>query len=139
MSQGEGSAARAEFILRRIHKDRCSETEPTRVFPTGFSPNKADTDGLSVFLEVEGTTPDAVADGAKNPHDWYVVRIPVQVVLDLGLTLAPDDDPAGPPGHMVIPELSRSAYEANKAALLAGPLDQLTRIASENIVRRPVQ
>ena len=43
---------------------------------------------------------------------YFVVRVPLDGLTALGLSLA--DEEASLPGHAVIPELSRTAREANR-------------------------
>jgi len=60
----------------------------------------------------------------------------VRALHALNLTVVADDQPDGPPGHALIPELTLSAYERNKEALKA-VLVELARLASQDIVHSP--
>jgi|ERR1700722_18909119 len=137
MSQEREAVDLSEFVLRRIHKSQFSASPPSRILRGGFCPNQQDVTGISVYREKD-TTAAAVVSAAKRPDECFVVRIPVQSLIALGLSLTPDDDPDGPPGHYVIPELRLSEYEdKNKKNLLKDKQEELARIASDNIVHRP--
>jgi hypothetical protein len=137
MSQGSEAVDPSEFVLRRIPKSQFSTSTPPRILRVGFCPNKQDVTGISVYREKD-TTVAAVVSDAKKPNECYVVRILVQSLIDLGLSLIPEVDPGGPAGHCVIPELRLSEYEdKNKKNLLKDKQEELARIASDNIVHRP--
>jgi hypothetical protein len=91
--------------------------------------------GISVYREKDATVA-AVVSAAKKPDECYVVRILVQSLINLGLSLTPEDDPEGPIGHYVIPELRLSEYGLKKNEL-KDKQELLARIASDNIVHRP--
>jgi hypothetical protein len=80
-----------------------------------FTPTPNDIDGLSVYLESERFGPEELRGLARNPDNFYVVRVPVIELTRLGLTAIPKDD-VNNPGHCVIPEFTYPAYQANKAA-----------------------
>jgi hypothetical protein len=135
MSQEQAPAPEHRYILRRVHKDRCTKTEPIEVLRGGFCPAEADRDGLSVYFE-DQVHPALLAAYARKPLEAFVVRLPLKEVLELGFTVVPQEDPDGPPGHALIPELSFPSYEGNKKRWK--PLQQeLARLASNNIVHRP--
>jgi hypothetical protein len=52
------------------------------------------------------------------------------------LTVVPEPDPNGPPGHAIIPELSWSAYQANKRRLKQVQVE-MAKLASAAIVHPP--
>jgi hypothetical protein len=135
MSQGREAVDPSEFVLRRIHKSQFSPSPPPRILRGGFSPNKQDATGISVCREKD-TTVAAVLSAAKKPDECYVVRISVQSLIDLGLSLIPEVDPEGPIGHYVIPDLRLSKYE-QKRNELKDKQEELARIASDCIVHRP--
>jgi hypothetical protein len=135
MSQGREAVDSSEFVFRRIHKSQFSTSPPARILRGGFCPNKQDVTGISVYREKD-TTVVAIVAAAKKPNECYVVRIPVQSLIDLGLSLIPEDDPEGPIGHYVIPEFRLSEYE-QKRNELKDKQEELARIASDNIVHRP--
>ena len=135
MSQGSEAVDPSEFVLRRIHKSQFSTSTPPRILRGGFRPNKQDVTGISVYREKDATVAAVVSD-AKKPNECYVVRVPVQCLIALGLSLTPEDDPEGSKGHYVIPELRLSEYE-QKRNELKDKQELLARIASDNIVHRP--
>jgi hypothetical protein len=77
----------------------------------------------------------ANVDPAKA-KDYYVARLSVRDLLNLGLNVEPDPITGGPLGHAVIPELSWPAYQANKQKLKP-ILVQLARLAGADIVNVP--
>jgi hypothetical protein len=136
MSQGGQTGAGGGSVLRLIHKNYYKAGLPLAVQPEAFRPTDRDDDGLSVFLEGEATAEQALlAVPAEKRASYYVARIPVQELQQLGLSLraSPIDEA---PGHYVVPELNVQAYQQNK---VAGKERQkkLAEVASANIVRRP--
>jgi hypothetical protein len=55
-----------------------------------------------------------VAASGRTPNGYYVVRIAVSAILDLGLTVVPDPLCDGPRGHSLIPEINSSLVGENK-------------------------
>jgi hypothetical protein len=99
-----------EFVLRRVHKNELRQNHPKPFRRSAFAPNKNDTDGLSFYRETE-TSAQAVKESARKPADEYVViRIQVRQLNDVGLTVVTTDDPSGPFGHCVTPELNWVTY-----------------------------
>jgi hypothetical protein len=135
MTERKEAVGSSEFVLRRVHKNHCSTTSPRQVLRVGFCPNPADVTVISVYREKE-TSVAAVLAAAGKPNECYVVRVPVQALIDMGFTLGREDDPGSAPGHFVIPELRRSEYESKKNAL-KDKQEQLARIASNYIVHSP--
>ena len=124
-----------EFILRRIHRSHCDRQLPVSILLAAFRPSKADTTGLSVY-RAKDVSPAEVAATGRKPGEYYVVRLPVRALQALNLTVVADEQPDGPPGHALIPELSLTAYEQTKEPLKA-VLVELARLASEAIVHEP--
>jgi hypothetical protein len=124
-----------EFVLRRIHKSQCNASLVPPILPLGFRPGKEDTDGLSVYREKE-ISPAQLAAAGRKPGEYYVVRLSVQALHQLGLTLKTADPADGPPGHAVIPELNQKAYQQDKHRLQDIQL-QLALLASQAIVHTP--
>jgi hypothetical protein len=85
------------------------------------------------FVEPADTLVGVDADKRTS---YYVAKLLVRDLRRLGLTVIPEPDPEGPAGHLVIPELSWKAYQANKRGLQEIQLE-LGRLASEGIVLRP--
>lgn len=131
-----------EWVLRRVHKSRCTESPPVQVLRGGFTPNASDTTGVSLFLEsARGADTQAAAralrDEANKPHECYVVRIQVKHLTALDFSLKDE----GPPGHFVIPELALEKYKnpasKQEGDALKARIDELARIASHNVVIGP--
>jgi hypothetical protein len=135
MSQEQAPDPENRHLLRRIHKSRCTETEPVEVMRGGFCPSPEDTDGLSVYF-ADQVQPATLAASARKPAECYVVKIPLKEFLSRGFQVVPREDPDGPPGHAIIPELSLESYEKSKKRWK--PLqEELAQIATKNIVHRP--
>lgn len=126
-----------EFVYRRIPRAFFQPTPPVLFLIAAFRPTANDTTGLSVFragfLRPEDTR--ANVDPARR-NDYYVVSLAVAELQALGLTVVPEPDPQGPPGHVVIPELNWTAYKADKGRLKV-VLAELARLASTAIVHQP--
>jgi hypothetical protein len=126
-----------EFVYRRIHRNFYDANIPTCIRREAFRPSYNDDTGLSVFRAAFVQPADTLANiEASKQNDYYVVRIAMQDLHRLGLTVVPEPDPDGPPGHAVIPELSWQAYQANKQHLKQVQLE-LAKLASSAIVHQP--
>jgi hypothetical protein len=126
-----------EFVHRRIHRNFYDSSIPTRIRREAFRPNASDDTGLSVFRAALVQPADTLANtDASKQNDYYVVRIAVQDLHRLGLTVVPEPAPNGPLGHAVIPELSWQAYQADKQRLKP-VLVELAKLASTAIVHQP--
>jgi len=118
MSQGQDPKGAGECILRRVHKSQCRPDGS--VLPVAFRPNKNDDTGISVHFEREISPNDlvaAVAASGKAPQDYYVVRLSMEELYRLGLTVVSEPEPGGPPGHAVIPELRIDEYKRDQNRL----------------------
>jgi len=127
-----------EFVLRRIPSNPqfYDSTQPLLpVTPEAFRPHPNDADGLSVFRK-QFCSAVELAARARNPGLCYVSELLASKVRGLGLSLVPDPQPDQPPGHTLIPELNRRAYEANKRAMKEVQVE-LARMASSGIVFEP--
>ena len=124
----------AEFVYRRIPRIYFDASLPIPIQREAFRPTDKDTTGLSVFRAAFAQPLDTLAnvDPAKV-KDYYVARLSVRDLRNLGLHVEPDPIASGPLGHAVIPELSWPAYQANKQNLKP-ILVQLARLASGDIV-----
>jgi hypothetical protein len=122
-----------ENVLRRIHKDHFDGSLRIPFRPAAFKPTESDRDGLSVFRE-RFVSPCEVASGGRTPGVYFVVRLAVQDLRRLNLSVLPTPGPL--PGHAVIPELNRPFYENEKQRSRDLQLE-LCRLASQAIVHRP--
>src|SRR6266849_9638596 len=132
MTRQQESIAAEEFVLRRIHKNHYDPRLPVAITPLAFRPTPEDVVGISVYRE-KYISPVQVAEAGRQPGQYYVARLPVQALAALNLTVVPDDEPAGPPGHAIIPELSTAAYQQNKQRSKDLQM-ALARLASQAIV-----
>jgi len=127
----------SEFVYRRIPRMYYQAGLPVLFRVIAFRPTSNDDTGLSVFRAGFVAPADTLANlEAGKQKEYYVVRLAVQDLLKLGLTVVPEPDPDGPPGHAVIPELNWPAYQAEKARLKGVQLE-LAKLASADIVHRP--
>jgi hypothetical protein len=124
-----------EFVLRRIHKNHCTPDRPRVVHLAAFRPSREDSTGLSVFREAYVPAAQVAASG-RRAGEYVVVRLSVEALARLGLTVVPEEDPDGPPGHAVIPQLSFAEYERDKQRL-KDVLLELARLGTQAIILEP--
>ncbi|MCI0462429.1 MAG: hypothetical protein L0Z62_36215 [Gemmataceae bacterium] len=126
-----------EFVFRRIHRTFFDPRVQIPIQFPAFRPNPHDTTGLAVFRARFAQPVDTLAslDPAKA-KDYYVARLAVRDLRNLGLTVVPEPVPGGPSGHAVIPEMSWHAYRAQKEQRKL-VLVELAKLASADIVHRP--
>jgi hypothetical protein len=140
MSDQSQRVEETEFVLRRIHQQHVEEGAPFPILATGFRPTENDTTGISFFREKFLSHPTVAlssVDAAKQ-NNYFLVRLAIRDIYPLELTMLPEPDPEGPPGHAVIPELSWSAYQADKDRLKKIQYE-LAKLACNGIVHRPSQ
>src|SRR5207247_2227596 len=100
------------------------------------------TDGISLQRERElaeaGMGSAEMSAAGRKPGEYYIIRLKAKAYLDLGLSIVLDQRAGDLPGHVIIPELSLSAYENNKQAM-KDVQEELIKLASdpEAIVLRP--
>src|SRR6266851_9584789 len=92
-----------EFVYRRIHPNFYNPTLRVAVLPEAFRPSRSDTAGLSVLRARFAQPQDTLAnrDPAKV-SGYYVARLSVKDLRNLGLTVKPEPAVGGPAGHAVI-------------------------------------
>jgi hypothetical protein len=122
-----------ENVLRRVHKDHFDGTLRIPFRPAAFKPTESDQDGLSVYRE-RFVSPSEVASSGRIPGAYYVVRLAVQDLQRLNLSVVPTPGPLI--GHAVIPELNRAFYQREKQRSKDLQLE-LCRLASRAIVHVP--
>ena len=127
-----------EFVYRRIHRAFLDPTAPIPIQFPAFRPTANDATGLSFFRAcLLGQPQDALANvPPEKARDYYVARLPVHDLRNLGLTVVPEPDSSGPLGHAVVPELRWADYQAQKQRWKP-VLVELARLASADIVHRP--
>jgi hypothetical protein len=135
MSDSQDSIGPDEFVLRRIHRNHCSRDLPRVIHFAAFRPSREDTLGLSVFRELY-VSAALVAGSGRKPGEYFVARLSVKCLRDLGLTVVPDADASALPGHALIPELALAEYERDKPRL-KDVLLELSRLAGQTIVHEP--
>jgi hypothetical protein len=135
MSQVSPCLADEEFVLRRIHKNQVTAGPPPVIGFVGFRPTPEDTAGLSVYRE-KLVSPALVAGSGRKPGEYYVVRLSVLSLRQLGLTVVAEEQAEGLAGHALIPELSLAAYQQEKARLRELQV-RLAELANQNIVHFP--
>lgn len=124
----------SEFVYRRIHRSFLDPALELRVQPAAFRPNENDRTGLSVFRARFVQPAGTLANVLESKRAEYVIaRIAVEQLTRLGLTVIPEPDLTGPPGHAIIPELAWDAYNADKKRL-KDIQHELALLASRDIV-----
>ena len=105
---------RDEWLLRRVPaKSNYHNPKLTPAFQRAcFVPNENDTDGISLFREMFLSPRSLSKIGRKPPY--IVARVKASVFIDGAMTLNSTPDPAEPPGHVSIPEISIARYKTNK-------------------------
>jgi hypothetical protein len=126
-----------EHVYRRVHPHFFDASQPIPVKALAFRPSEDDRTGLSVWRALCAGPKETLPPDPDKAKAYYVVRLAIQDLARLGLTVQPEPLPGGPPGHCVIPELSRPAYEAQKEQVKSILVD-LAKLASRDIVLRPV-
>lgn len=133
---GQGDAVTPdEAVFRRIPKSRFHEGDDVPVDPVAFRPREDDIEGLSVY-RAKKVGPREVALAYRMPGDCFVARLAVADLLDLHLSVVPDERPDELPGHALIPELSWGRYQADKGRS-KGIQFALASLASKAIELRP--
>jgi hypothetical protein len=126
-----------EFVYRRIHRSFFNGNIPIPISRGAFCPNHHDITGLSVFRARFVNPVDTLANvEACKRNDYYIARLAVRGLHQLGLSFVAEPEVLGPPGHAVIPELSWLSYQTEKQRLKVIQLD-LAKLASADIVHVP--
>lgn len=126
-----------EYVYRRIHRQFYDPTLPMSIERLAFKPTSNDTTGISVFRARFVNPADILANiEAGKRNNYFVAQLAVHDLLQLGLTVVPDPDPNGPPGHAIIPEMNLQAYQADKDRLTRIQVE-LANLASTAVVHQP--
>lgn len=95
-----------EWLLRRIPEDQGPTTGDARPSHLAFRPHRTrDADGLSLYRE-SMVTPSELAGWGRTGKNYFVARVRVSAIRELGMRLVTAPDHAGRPGHIVIPQLN---------------------------------
>lgn len=105
MASGEEFVADSELLLRRIQEDQGPSDSESRPSPLAFRPNKRDVDGLSLYREAQ-VSAEELASWGRVGKKYFIGRVRTASLRELGMTVVPVRDPAGRPGHVIIPELN---------------------------------
>jgi hypothetical protein len=135
MDQDPSPVPDEEFVLRRIHKNHVDPGPPLAVGLAAFRPTRDDTEGLSVY-RVKHVSPADVDASGRKPGEYYVARLSVHRLRRLALSVIEDEQPHGPAGHALIPELSLSAYLQDKQKSRELQM-RLAELAGQDIVFVP--
>lgn len=132
-----------EWLLRRVRVERFRTDKIPIISPNAFEPRvkgrDIDSDGISLYREACVSVPtDVLATVAEDRRREYgIVRVPVSVLKALNLSVRSLPD-ARVLGHVVIPELNATAYDADKARFT--PIKERLAIAASeegNIILYP--
>lgn len=126
-----------------MHKNHHTPGQPVAIFTRdAFKPTREDIDGISLQRETElaqaGMGAADMSQAGRRPGEYFVIRLKARDYLHQGLSIFPDQQIGDLPGHVIIPELSLTAYENNKKAM-KDVQDELIKLASADnaIVLRP--
>lgn len=123
----------SEYVLRRVHRDYYKPERPQPISKSAFKPSPQDFDGLSFFRASFCEAREIV----KGQFDkYYVVQMPVSVILTVGATLVAKPDPAQPQGHCLLPEITTQNEKTPRSRELQ---QKLADVANKDgiIVLRP--
>jgi len=129
-----------EYVFRRVLNRPdiidLSLREPLQ--RSAFRPTNDDVYGISVFRELFTSAEELISLG-NSESGYYVVRLPVQDILNAGLQIIPDPQEGQPLGHALIPSITVQDYK-NKQAKNISRLNQkkLSDIVNKNVKSRIV-
>ena len=103
MSDGTEPIELDEILYRRIHGSMHPRAGKVGPSPNAFTPNRNDTDGLSLSRASFGT-PEQEAARGKRGVAYYVARLSHSVFIEMGLGVVPAPT-ADDLGHVVVPEM----------------------------------
>lgn len=111
-----------EYILRRILNDP-GDIDLNLRLPVNrkvFRPTEYDLDGISLHRELFVTAEEVSKDGT-NPKGYHVVRMPVQELHAIGISVLADPvtDDNALPGHCIIPDITTNSVRKDLQAKLA--------------------
>ncbi len=102
-----------ELLLRRFQFEQYADGDEMPNI-NAFNPTKRDTAGLSLFRENYTTASELGAKGSAGKKFW-VARLQVRVVRNLGADLVPD---VAPEGHVTVSNLRYDNRRSREAKTL---------------------
>ena len=104
-----------EQLLRRIPNNPSFIDLTLRdpVQRAAFRPTNEDVDGISVYREMFISAEEIILVGTSR-YGYFVARLPVEEILEEGLTIIPDPQTGGLPGHSLIPDIKIQDYDSPK-------------------------
>jgi hypothetical protein len=132
-----------EWLLRRVRIERFRLEKTPFISPDAFAPRTKgrdlDDNGISLYrlacLDVPEKALATIPDDSKRSQTG-LVKIPVSVLRQLGLTIVADPDERIP-GHVLIPELNADGYRSRRHEVIS-IMTVLAELASANVVRLPL-
>ena len=134
-----------EWLLRRVHRDRFRIGKMPFISPGAFEPRlpekcrDPDIDGISLYRESCLANPEAclLPVAAEKRSEWGIVRILAAEIRRLGMSVnAAHDEQI--PGHVVIPELSATAFVVDRDGCKKRMHDMAVAASAEiNVVSKP--
>jgi hypothetical protein len=127
-----------EIVLRLIWHQFYKQDDSPSIKPRAFHPRNDEVTGISVFRLDCLPSPEDALNALPDPEKrrlYYIAGLPVTSLRLLGLTVVPDKIEQIS-GHAVLQELNCNSWSADKA-IWKPKVEELARIASEQIVHRP--
>ena len=128
-----------EYVLRLIWHEYLTPGPPLKISDSAFTPKKHEPGGVSLYRA--SCLTDAVETllviAAEKRSRYGIASLLVADLRHLGLTLVPHKN-AVVAGHVMLNELTRAAWEADKARWLP-VLSSLAKLARAKIVLWPSQ
>ena len=136
-----------EWLLRRVHRDRFRTGKTPFISPGAFEPRlpgksrDPDCDGISLYRESCLADPESclLPVATEKRSEWGIVRILAAEIRRLGMSMnAAHDEQI--PGHVVIPELSASAFVVDRDGCKKRMHDMAVAAGAEiNVVSKPAR
>lgn len=134
-----------EWLPRRVHRNQFRTGKVPFISPGAFEPRlpgksrDPDSDGISLYRESCLADPEACLPpvATEKRSEWGIVRILAAEIRRLGMSVnAAHDEQI--PGHVVIPELSASAFMADRDGCKKRMHDMAVAASAEiNVVWKP--
>jgi len=127
-----------EYILRRIlnRKDFIDLSLTYPVARAAVSPTESDDRGISVFRQ-EFVTAQQVAEAGNSESGYYIAKLLVSNLINIGLSVEPNPLEGELPGHALIPELGLISKSADKTRYKKLSLTFVRLITHRDIIYDP--